>query len=205
MSNLIETRALPGSAAAVRANGTGRTVTGYAIVFNRLSEDLGGFREMILPEAITGVIEKSDIFALLNHNMDRGILARATNGKGSLTLTTDNKGVRYSFEAPNFSLGEELLENIRRGQLYGSSFAFNCGPDDDSFERDSVGGYIRVIKRFQRLHDVSCVYSPAYKSTSVNIERSLATSQTTTEYKQHIELLRKHHNAMTQYQKQLLK
>jgi len=63
-----------------------RLVTGYAIVFNSDSNDLGGFTERINPNALNGVIEKSDVLCLLNHNEDKGVLARSNKGEGSLTL-----------------------------------------------------------------------------------------------------------------------
>lgn len=66
-----------------------RSVSGYAIVFNSDSNDLGGFVERIAPEALNGVIEKSDVLCLLNHNEDKGVLARSKNGEGSLTLEID--------------------------------------------------------------------------------------------------------------------
>ena len=52
----------------LRKNDESRTVEGYAIVFNSESKDLGGFTEIIEPAAIDGILEKSDILCLLNHN-----------------------------------------------------------------------------------------------------------------------------------------
>ena len=100
-----------------------RTVEGYAMLFGVKSDGLD-FEEVIERGALDGVIEKSDVFALLNHNRDRGILARSVNGKGSLTLTVDSKGLKYRFEAPRTMLGDELLENLRRNEINQSSFAF---------------------------------------------------------------------------------
>ena len=86
-----------------------RTVEGYASVFNSESRDLG-FIEVIHPEAITEeTINKSDVFALFNHDSNK-VLARSKNGSGSLMLEVDEHGLRYLFEAPNSSLGDELLE-----------------------------------------------------------------------------------------------
>ena len=102
-----------------------RNVTGYALVFNSESEDLGGFTEVIDKDALQGVIERSDILALLNHNEDKGVLARSTKGTGSLELTVDDLGLLYRFEAPHTALGDELIEGLRRGDIRASSFAFD--------------------------------------------------------------------------------
>ena len=150
----------------IRANVESRNVDGYALVFNSLSENPGGFREQIIPEAVDGVIERSDIMATLNHDASRGILARSRYGSGTLSLEADEKGLRYSFDAPNTSLGDECLEYLRRGDITQSSFAFTV--KEDSWEKQSDGTYIRTIKAFDRLWDVSPVFTPAYSETSVS-------------------------------------
>lgn len=81
-----------------------RHVSGYAVVFDSLSKDLGGFYEIIDKRALDGVIEKSDVLCVLNHNQERGILARCKYGVGTLTLTIDKRGLKYDFEAPNTAL-----------------------------------------------------------------------------------------------------
>ena len=45
-----------------------RTIEGYALVFNKESRNLGGFVEIIEPSSLNGVIDKSDVLCLLNHN-----------------------------------------------------------------------------------------------------------------------------------------
>ena len=68
----------------IRANedSESRKVEGYAIIFNSESEDLG-FIETIEKDAIDDeVIAKSDVFALMNHDDKRGILARSRRVKG---------------------------------------------------------------------------------------------------------------------------
>jgi HK97 family phage prohead protease len=145
------------------ANEDSRTVEGYAIVFNSLSEDLGGFREQILPEAVDGVLERSDILALLNHDKSKGVLARSRYGKGSLTLEIDEKGLKYRFEAPHTALGDEVLEYLRRGEITSSSFAFTI--NEDIWEKTGEE-YIRTIKSFKQLYDVSPVFEPAYQAAT---------------------------------------
>lgn len=75
----------------ISQNPESRAVSGYAIIFNSESKDLGGFNEVIEPTALEGVLERSDVLCLLNHNEDKGVLARCNQGKGSLTLEIVNE------------------------------------------------------------------------------------------------------------------
>ena len=148
-----------------------RKIEGYAICWNVLSEDLGGFREQIDPNALDGVIEKSDVFALLNHDKTRGILARSKKGKGSLSLVIDEKGLKYSFDAPMTDLGNEAIEYLKRGEIDSSSFAFTV--EKDEWVKQNDGTYIRTILKFGQLMDASLVFNPAYTQTSVTYKRFL--------------------------------
>ena len=150
----------------LRLSPESRLVEGYALVFNSESNDLGGFVEVIDRNALEGVLEKSDVLCLLNHNEDKGVLARWNKGEGSMVLEVDDKGLKYLFEAPNTALGDELLEGLRRGDIVNSSFAFTVGKDN--WEKRSDGTYLRTIQNISQLFDVSPVYHPAYNATSVN-------------------------------------
>lgn len=148
-----------------------RKIEGYGIVFNKESKDLGGFKEIILPEAIDGVLERADVLALLNHDESRGILGRSTNGEGTLDLTVDKIGVKYSLEAPDTVLGDEVLSGVRRGDIRTSSFAFSVS-DGQEWEKRDDGTYLRTITKFDNIYDVSPVYREAYADTTVAV-RSL--------------------------------
>ena len=152
----------------LRTTENSRTVEGYALKFNKESRDLGGFVEVIEPEALDGILEQSDILCLLNHSEDRGVLARSKFGVGSLKLEVDNVGLKYRFEAPNTSLGDELLEGLKRGDITTSSFAFTI--DSDVWEKRSTG-YLRKITKFKELFDVSPVYKEAYPDTTVALRK----------------------------------
>ncbi len=147
-----------------------RHVEGYALVFNSESRDLGGFVEIIDPTALKGVLEVSDVICFLNHNEDKGVLARSTNMKGSLKLEVDATGLKYSFDAPNTALGDELLEGLKRGDIRSSSFAFKV--EKDQWIKKENRTYVRKILKFKELIDVSPVYKPAYEATDV-AKRSL--------------------------------
>lgn len=157
---------LTGSEVRISSKGkeSGRRVEGYALLFNTPSDALD-FEEVIIPGALDGVIEKSNVFALLNHDSSRGILARCKSGKGTLKLEIDSKGLLYSFDAPNTALGDELLEYLKRGEVTESSFAFTV--KDDVWEKAGTRTR-RTIKKFDELFDVSPVYDAAYSKTTVS-------------------------------------
>lgn len=148
----------------VTADSESRTVEGYALLFGVRSDGLP-FEEEIQRGALDDVLTKSDVFALLNHDQSRGILARWKGQEGSLHLEVDEKGLKYRFEAPKTALGDELLENIRRGEVDESSFAFTV--EKDTWEKKSDGTWKRSIDKISELFDVSPVYNAAYSQTSV--------------------------------------
>ncbi len=140
-----------------------RTIEGYALLFDTPSDGLS-FTEVIQRGALDGVLEKSDVFALLNHDQSRGILARCKNGQGSLILSVDDKGLRFRFEAPKTALGDELRENIRRGEIEECSFCFDV--EKDTWEKQN-GRWKRSIEKIDNLYDIAPVYNGAYSKTSV--------------------------------------
>ena len=164
--NNIEARAIRSTPV---VNPDSRTVEGYAVVFNSQSEDLG-FYETINPSAITEeVLKGSDVFCLFNHDQDK-VLARSKYGTGSLQLQLDERGLKYTFQAPNTDLGNELLEYLKRGDIESSSFAFVVSTDEGSevWETRADGRQYRTILKIDELFDVSPVFNPAYSSTSVS-------------------------------------
>lgn len=159
-----EKREIRNIASQVIADEEKRTVEGYALLFGVSSDGLS-FEEVIERGALDGVVERSDVFALMNHSQSRGILARSKQGNGSLALTVDSKGLKYRFEAPKTVLGDELLENIRRGEINESSFCFDV--EKDTWEKKSDGTWKRTISKIGNLYDISPVYNAAYSKTSV--------------------------------------
>lgn len=141
-------------------------VEGYAMLFDVQSDGLP-FYEIIERGALDGVIERSDVFALLNHSLERGVLARSNKGKGSLSLTLDEKGLKYRFTIPDTAIGKELAENLRRGEIDSSSFGFTV--EQDKWEKRDDGIWTRRIIKIAELFDVSPVYRAAYSATSVSL------------------------------------
>lgn len=139
--------------------GEGRKIEGYAAIFDQNSEDMG-FVERISPSAFDRA-DMRDVRALFNHDPNY-ILARTASG--TLTLEVDERGLKYAFEVPDTTFGNDFLTMVRRGDISQSSFAFTIA-DDAWEERD--GQQVRTIKQVHTVYDVSPVTYPAYAMTSV--------------------------------------
>jgi len=165
MENNIEKRF-----SSIESNEESRTIKGTAIVFNSQSEQLNGeFTEVIEPTAITQeIINDSDIIMKYQHDSKIGVLARSKKGKGTLRINITPNSVNYEFEAPNTTLGNDLLESIRRGDITSSSFAFTVSTDGQKWEKRN-GSYLRTITKINKLYDFSIVDVPAYSETSVSV------------------------------------
>jgi len=142
-----------------------RHITGYAAVFNSLSEDLGYFREKIDPGAFAETINSDDIRALKNHNSDY-VLGR--NKSGTLTLSEDQRGLKIDVMPPDAQWARDLMVSIDRGDIDQMSFGFQTVSDRwEIVDEKEVRTLMKV-----RLFDVSPVTFPAYPDTEVGL-RSL--------------------------------
>ncbi len=159
----IEKRAASIGMAAVDS---GRTIEGYAALFNSRTEIWPGFFEEIAPGAFKNAIGKSDVRALFNHDQNR-ILARTSSG--TLQIGEDDKGLWYRFEMPDTTEGNDLLTMIKRGDISQSSFAFTVKASEWIEENDNTT--LRIIKECEQLFDVSPVTYPAYQDTSVTARK----------------------------------
>lgn len=139
----------------VKKDGDRKIVVGHASVFNKMSEDLGGFREIIKPGAFDNVL-KDDVRVFFNHDANL-ILGRTKSGTAK--ISTDREGLVYQFEVPDTTYGRDLLVSMERGDVNQSSFAFSVEKDSWS---EKNGRDIRTIEKVARLYDVSPVSIPAY-------------------------------------------
>lgn len=148
-----------------RNDGESRTVEGYAVVFGKESRFLGDWFYEVIERDAFAEADMTDVMALFNHN-ENYILARTANQ--SLTLEFDNTGLKYRFDVPETTYGNDLLINIRQGLINKSSFAFRVDEDDwKKEERDGEQVRVRTIKKISLLRDVSPVTDPAYDDTTV--------------------------------------
>jgi uncharacterized protein len=136
-------------------------VRGYAAMFNSMSENLGGFREIIAPGAFDDVLN-NDVRALKNHDSNL-ILGRTT--AGTLRLGVDALGLWYEYDSPDTSYARDLVVSMERGDVDQSSFQFFV--DKDNWKEDADGRLVRTIEKVGRLLDVAPVTFPAYPDTTV--------------------------------------
>lgn len=148
----------------LREDGNFPKIRGYAAMFNQLSQPLlFGMRERIRPGAFRATIANgADVRALFNHDPSQ-ILGR--NKAGTLKLEEDNIGLRYVIDPPNTTVGRDVVENIRRGDVTQSSFGFRSV--DEEYKKEN-GQWVRELVSVE-LFDVSPVTYPAYTGTSVGV------------------------------------
>lgn len=147
-------------------------IEGRAITFNSESKDLGGFIEVIHPEAVTQeFIDRQFVQALFNHDESRGILSvhRANDKNSPLKLEVRKDGLYYSFNSLDTQLSNEVREYIKAGIIGGSSFAMYVDSTDNDaqkFSRRADGRIQRDIYKIAIINDVSPVINPAYAATN---------------------------------------
>lgn len=145
-----------------------RTIAGYAAKFESWSEPImGWFREKIARGAFDEC-DLEDVIMCFNHR-DDAILARTTSG--TLQLEVDDIGLRFLFEAPNTTLGNDILELVRRGDVSKCSFRFGVKQDEWVYadEQNGLATDERTILKFSRVVDVALVVFPAYPDTEASV------------------------------------
>lgn len=173
----------------VRAGNEGETkkLRGHGAVYNKLSEDLGGFKEMFLPSSLAETIKRDDIRSLRDHTPSY-ILGRSK--AGTLTLEEDERGIYFEVDIPDTSYARDLMVSVERRDVTGCSIIFSVeGPKNerwfvDSKEVDALDAFMamwdgkkhRVERHIvkARLYDIGPVTFPAYPQTEIKARSLMA-------------------------------
>jgi uncharacterized protein len=164
-----------------------RYLEGYGAVMNHKSKiiyeyidserEFRQFFETIETGAFDEVLEaiadkRADCVMTLNHRLDQ-IMGRTKSG--TLTLTVDEKGLFFRCELPNTQLGNDTYEMISRGDYFECSFSFGIQNENQRWEKDEQGIWVRTIKKISRLTDVCvCSFQGAYSETDISVaERAI--------------------------------
>lgn len=159
-------------------------VEGYAVVFNSIT-DLGWFTEEIDEHAFDNT-DISDVYLLGNH--DENIVLAGTSNN-TLELDVNNKGVYQKSDIIDTTTGRDWFKLVEKGLIRKQSFAFTIANDGEEWtERD--GKEHRIIRKIDKLFDVSLVTYPAYSDTSA-FARSNQVDELALEHKRRIEQKKK--------------
>lgn len=165
-----ERRFTPGRVEVRAAAAEKRTIGGYAAKFNKPSQNLGGFIEVIDPAAFNDSRGRDWPDVLARYNHDDNMLLGTTSAR-TLRLDIDGTGLIYEVDTPQ-SRGD-VFELVERGDVNKSSFAFRVvGENGDEWGLSDQNFPMRTLRNVQ-LVDVAPVNVPAYLDTSTGL-RSLA-------------------------------
>lgn len=148
----------------LRASDTGsKKIVGHASVFNRTSQNLGGFVEQVAPGAFTKTIQEADVRALINHDPN---LLLGRNKAGTLTLSEDNVGLAYEIDPPDTQVGRDWVVSMQRGDISQSSFSFRVIDVEWGLTADDFP--VRTLREVALL-DVGPVTFPAYLDADAGV------------------------------------
>jgi uncharacterized protein len=139
-------------------------LSGYAIVFDSPSEDMG-FIEFIEPSALNRTMQDiGEVLYLRDHKSE---LLLANTLAGTLRLSVDSHGLKFDATLPDTELARDTWQNVKLGNLRGNSFGFIVPPNGDRWEARPDGTTVRYITDLI-LIEVSTVSWPAYNATSID-------------------------------------
>jgi HK97 family phage prohead protease len=136
------------------------TLTGYAIVWNALSTDRGGYQVRFLPNSAKFV---TPTLALFHHDYAKPL---ATTANGTLRITPDDVGVKVEIDLPDTSAGNDVEELVERGDIAGMSF---CAVEYTDFAEVKEGGNLIMNVAGFVCDEVTVTAIPAFTQTSVKV------------------------------------
>lgn len=153
----------------------GYIVEGYAIVYEQKINIGGWFEEIVKRGALDGC-DLTDVPLFIHHQQNKIPLARSrkNNGKSTMTLTADEKGLyfRAELDVENNAEAKALYSAVGRGDISGMSYSFRVKEEKWlNMDRDLP---TREILKFKKIGELSALWSPAYTGTSIKEARDEA-------------------------------
>jgi uncharacterized protein len=171
--NELERRDIRTEVRATVADDNSLHIVGKSPVFGKLSEDLGGWREVIEPTAFDGVIDQADVRGRFDHDL---VLGRTKNG--TMKLAKEPDGIAYDITInPDDLQAMSAYSRIKRGDVDGASFMFMV--ETDRWEQDAENNVVRHVIKASALLDVGPVAYPAYPDATAFIRSKIQQFQVT--------------------------
>lgn len=169
-ANTIERRETRGTVELRAGSGGSKRAGGYAMTFNKLSQNLGGFVERVQPTFPDKTLgDGLDVLARYQHDSDM-LLGRTVSE--TLRLRKDGTGLDYDVDLPDTTYARDLIVLLERQDVRGSSFAFMVAPGGDEWGWTEQGYPLRDLHAGIVI-DVAPVVTPAYPDATAGL-RSLA-------------------------------
>lgn len=146
-----------------------KVVEGYATTFDDpyllFKEDGYEFWEVVDRNAF----DKTDLSdVIMQYDHEGRVIARNTNG--TLTLTTDDHGLKVRADLGGTELGAEIWNEVEGRYSTKMSMGFIVRADERIVEENKENGTVKVTRRIldiSKLFDVSIVSYPANDHTSI--------------------------------------
>lgn len=142
-------------------------LSGYAIVFNVLSEPIFGlFKERVMPEALEKTLKEDDQLCLWGHDSMYVLGRKSAN---TLDLRVDDKGLYFEVTPPNTNWARDLVESVHRGDINQMSFGFKVFDERWIQDKETIKEHGMPIREILgiKLYEISIVSFPAYSQSSV--------------------------------------
>ena len=139
-------------------------VEGYASTFEPyvlLSMDGIDYKEQIEPTAFDDA-DLSDVVFRVDH--EGRVYARTS--AGTVDIWHDEHGLGQRTDLSRTAAARELFADIEAGNYPKMSFAFRVAEDGDTYDRKT---HTRIIKRIEKVFDVSPVSFPANPGTELSV------------------------------------
>lgn len=146
--------------AVTKVEGKPATLTGYAMVWNVLSTDRGGFKVRLLPGSAKFT---NPVLALFHHDAAEVV---GNTANGTLRITPDDVGVKVEIDLPDTGTGRDLTELVGKRYIQGMSFAMVTAPE--AHETVENGETIRNCTSFI-CDEVSVTGTPAFPDATVEV------------------------------------
>lgn len=162
----LEKRGLISEGIEIReAENGSKTISGYAVKWEMKSQTMGywyRFKEQFKKGSFSDSLSADDQRALWSHDTSQ-VLGRTKNS--TLRLFEDDIGLRFELDLPPTTLGNDVFQTIKRGDVDGVSFGFKMIKEewDESDPENIVRSVIKA-----KLFEISPVAFPAYPDSEVS-------------------------------------
>ena len=150
-------------------------IEGYAIVYEQETNVGGWFKEIVKRGALDGC-DLTDVPFFIHHNGRTIPLARSRNNNKNSTmqLTPDDKGLHFRAEldADNNVDSKALYSAVGRKDIDGMSYSFRV--KEEKWLNMDKDVPTREIFKFKKIGEISALWSPQYKGTSIKEARAEA-------------------------------